>query len=368
MQNKEFDPSFADVVNLSLLEEAKRSIQLSGLFTKRQSSGAAKNVLNKLLASHPEYVNTIMGIVMYPALQWSLYGEQINDVIKFAEKSDDQQGMTDTEHMLRDTFGFGNQLKLREREAYFVHCHQILDLINDTMPVIRRYPKFGTQMECSLHLLMDIGEEDGAGVSRYEVNKYTPMAIEALYLKIGESLNELVPSLISPVKKDFTDLDDEFLYVYHNVKLLLKEYSRLCWVRDDAADGVTKILHCKTPEQVLKVSSRIDLIYSADVVIQFLLLISGSIALIKYYPVNGERYSDLLKALVANRNVTLANGQSAFIREQELAKALNIQPGVFSKMKKEAFALLGLLLWGYDGQVLMSILTDNETGGTIYDA
>lgn len=334
-------------------------VQLSSLFTKKANSGTAKNRLNKLLEKSPKYTNTILGMVLYPALKWSLYGESITDVINLAIETGDASTFADTQKMLHDAFGYDNRLFLANREKYYKLCHQILDSLDDGVNHLITFPEYGVQYQNVIRLILDIEPEGANSVSRFEINKYLCDAVKVMHQLCGQEMKALIPALIRSPIENAMGQDDENMYVYHNVKLLLREYTRLFWSNSDTADIPSAVLRAKTPEEVLRYSERGSALYSANVVLKFLLLIAGSIALVEYYPINGHRYSTILKSLVSNRTVATADGKSAYMREQELAKLHNMSAQRFSTMKQEAYALLGLLLWGYDGKVLMNILENN---------
>ena len=355
-------PTYDSILNEAFFRHILPSdVQLTSLFTKKSNSGTAKNQLNKILAESPQYTNVILGMVMYPALSWSLYGEKISDVIDLGISSGDAAEFAETKQMLHDAFGFDNKLFLANREKYYHLCHKIIDTYDTALQNVASYPESGVQLQNVLRLIMDMEPEKGKGVSRFEIIKYLKMAVSAIYQLCGKDMDELIPTLIQFPITSMLNQDDENLYVYHNVKVLLREYTRLYWGNPNAADCTSHILRCKSPEEILKLSERESGLYSADIVLKFLLLIAGAIALVSYYPVNGGRYNMILRSLVSNRTITTPDGRSAYVREQELARIHNMQPQKFSAMKQEAFALLGLLLWGYDGRILMSILTNDKT-------
>ena len=262
--------------------------------------------------------------------------------------------------MLHDAFGYDNKLFLSNREKYYTLCHQILDSLDAAVDRLATYPEYGTQYQNVIRLILDIEPDVAESVSRFEINKYLCDAVKVMYRLCGQDMKSLIPALIRSPIENAMGQDDENMYVYHNVKLLLREYTRLFWNNSDVADIPSTVLRAKTPAEVLRYSERGSVLYSTNIVLKFLLLIAGSIALIEYYPVNGHRYSTILKSLVSNRTVATADGKGTYVREQELAKLHNMSPARFSTMKQEAYALLGLLLWGYDGKVLMNILENNS--------
>lgn len=355
-------PTYQAVLNDAFFAGAfSENIQLASLITKKANAGTAKNQLNKILAECPQYKNVILGLVMYPALQWSLYGEKISDVINLAVNTGDAADFAETKQMLHDAFGFDNQLFLANREKYYAICHKIINSFDDALKTISLYPESGGQLQNVLQLVMNLDPQKGKSVSRFEILKYLKTAVKATHRLCGEEMDELIPQLIYSPVENMLNQSDENLYVYHNIKLLLREYTRLYWGNPDASDYTGKILRSKSPEEILKYTESGSGLYSTDVVLKFLLLITGAIALVAYYPIHGPQYSMILRSLVSNRTIITPDGQSAYVREQELARLHNMQPQKFSTMKQEAYALLGLLLWGYDGKILLNILTTEKS-------
>lgn len=355
-------PTYEAVLNDAFFSGVfSENIQLSSLFTKKANSGTAKNQLNKILAESDKYRNTVLALVMYPALQWSLYGEKISDVINLAVNTGDVVEFAETKKMLHDAFGFDNRLFLANREKYYSLCHQIIKALDDALKTVSMYPESGLQLQNVLQLVMNLDPQKGKSVSRFEIIKYLRPAVSAMHHLCGDKMDELIPKLIKSPVENMLNQSDENLYVYHNVKLLLREYARLYWGNPDAADYTSKILRSKSPSEILKYSEHGSGLYSTDVVLKFLLLIAGAIALVEYYPVHGPKYSMILRSLVSNRTIITPDGKSAYVREQELARLHNMPPQKFSSMKQEAYSLLGLLLWGYDGKILLNILTTEKS-------
>lgn len=355
-------PAYDTVLNDAFFGDVLMDgVQLASLFTRKANSGTAKNQLNKILAESNKYTNVVLAIVMYPALRWSLYGESISDVIDLAVSTGDATDFAETKQMLHEAFGFDNRLFLKNREKYYALCHEIIDELESAMEMISSYPETGSQLQSVLQLIMNVDPRNGKSVSRFEILKYLQPAVFAMHQLCGKKIDVLIPRLIQSPLENMLNQSDENLYVYHNVKLLLREYSRLYWGNQEAADYTGRILRSRTPSEILKYSEQGSILFSADIVLKFLLLVAGAIALVAYYPVNGNRYSMILKSLVSNRTVITPDGQSAYVHEQELARLHNMPPQKFSVMKQEAYALLGLLLWGYDGKVLMNILVSDKT-------
>lgn len=361
MSEKGFGLGYEDALKQALHNQQDRKLRLSGLFTKRQNAGTARSVLNKLLAEDSSYNNIVLSIAMYPVLQWSLYGEDISEVIDIALETEDTAMFSETRELLRDMFGFDRQIVIRSRETYYDLCHSIIGCLDAAVNKVKMYPKTGPQMARTLLLVMDAQPAGTDGdTSRFEVAKYLTDAVKAMRQICGLTIDSLMSNLLNLPREMMQADDDEAMYLHHNMKILLREYSRLCWGKTEAQDCVGRILHSKTPQEVMGISAQASTVYSADVVLKFLLLVSGAIALVEYYPANGEKYAAILKSLVSNRTVVAPDGSSAYLHEQEIAKLCGMTPQNFSTAKHRAFILLGLLLWGYDGKILSEIVDEES--------
>ena len=342
---------------ISDLDEVESGLVLTKLFANGSNILRAKNSLNQILKDNPKMKYTILALVLYPALKWSLYGEDITDIMQNAH-FDSDAFLLETQRILRSVFGVGKTLDLECRNKYFETCKHVIDEIDTAvLRLVNGNNEHGKQMAATLQLVMNESFDELQEPSKFEVKKYLPLAVESLHIQFGQSLRNDMDSLLHPDSQMFFQDDDEYLYAYHNTKLLLREYSRLYWARTGDDDVIVRVLHAKTPKEILSITQNERAMYSVDAVLQFLLLVSGAIALVEYYPIKGKQYADVLKLLVSNRSIILTDGTMAYLREKELSHRMGIAQRDFTVLKQEAMTLLSLLLWGYDGQVLIQLLS-----------
>lgn len=335
------------------------NVTLTRLFSISSNARHARGVLNRLLTQNQNARYTIIGLALYPVLKWSLYGENTQDLMDFDLDSSDF--LIDTRNMLRSVFGVGRDLDLRVREDYFSKCHIVVEIYEKFIYDALLYNYHGEQMAAALMTVMNIdGKDKGVDLqlSRYELNRYLPEAVELLNVRKGKEIQYILERILNPETQLFEIDDAEYRYAYHNVNLLLKEYSRLYYARQDTNDLIAKILHAKNPEEIRKITERDDVLYSADTVLQFILLVSGAISMVEYFPVNGPKYASVLRILVSDRRIERKSDDngSPFLKEGELAIALNLTSSQFSVLKSESLTLLSIILWGYDGQGINKIL------------
>lgn len=301
---------------ISDLDEVESGLVLTKLFANGSNILRAKNSLNQILKDNPKMKYTILALVLYPALKWSLYGENITDIMQNAH-FDSDAFLLETQRILRSVFGVGKTLDLECRNKYFETCKHVIDEIDTAvLRLVNGNNEHGKQMAATLQLVMNESFVELQEPSKFEVKKYLPLAVESLHIQFGQSLRNDMDSLLHPDSQMFFQDDDEYLYAYHNTKLLLREYSRLYWARTGDDDVIVRVLHAKTPKEILSITQNERAMYSVDAVLQFLLLVSGAIALVEYYPIKGKQYADVLKLLVSNRSIILTDGTMAYLREK----------------------------------------------------
>ena len=230
---------------ISDLDEVESGLVLTKLFANGSNILRAKNSLNQILKDNPKMKYTILALVLYPALKWSLYGENITDIMQNAH-FDSDAFLLETQRILRSVFGVGKTLDLECRNKYFETCKHVIDEIDTAvLRLVNGNNEHGKQMAATLQLVMNESFDELQEPSKFEVKKYLPLAVESLHIQFGQSLRNDMDSLLHPDSQMFFQDDDEYLYAYHNTKLLLREYSRLYWARTGDDDVIVRVLHAK---------------------------------------------------------------------------------------------------------------------------
>ena len=114
---------------ISDLDEVESGLVLTKLFANGSNILRAKNSLNQILKDNPKMKYTILALVLYPALKWSLYGENITDIMQNAH-FDSDAFLLETQRILRSVFGVGKTLDLECRNKYFETCKHVIDEID----------------------------------------------------------------------------------------------------------------------------------------------------------------------------------------------------------------------------------------------
>ena len=144
------------------------------------------------------------------------------------------------------------------------------------------------------------------------------------------------------------DTDDKF---YHNTKLLLKLYSKVLWRMSTTVmemdeecyltsgsglyDVVDTLIEVDPRVDKLRLESRLESLENSK---SILVLIDRAMALLKNYPIEGQKYHDIL-----------TKTYMVFVKysEIEILDALNISRSTLYRDKKKAINLLGVILWGF---------------------
>lgn len=330
------------------------AIELIDIPTRCAGWRSIKIRANEVLAQKPEQQAVVLSFVLYPMLKWSLLGINIRDVITHAW-GDEAEKFRKTQSLLASFEDCS--LKLPRRDAYFAACQRLVSLTEQTWTELRNMPVHGEQMHKVLGALLTDPENEFS-VSRYEIVTYFAMAIETIWLRYGDNFEELFDALIATssierdenVAEEEIGITDEKNYLFHNADALVKNYLRWNWLSQEQQTAyknniVNQLLHCKSPGEVLSITEKNSAICSANYVLQFLQLINGAVALVQYYPAEGKRKHKILRTLMTRQKN---------LSEADLAATLHMPAPAFSRLKKEAFCLLGVILWGLDAKALIS--------------
>ncbi len=144
------------------------------------------------------------------------------------------------------------------------------------------------------------------------------------------------------------DADDKF---YHNTKLLLKLYSKVLWRMSTTVmemdeecyltsgsglyDVIDTLIDVDPRVEKSRLESRLESLENSK---SILVLIDRAMLLLKNYPIEGQKYHDIL-----------TKTYMVFVKysEIEIIEALNISRSTLYRDKKKAINLLGVILWGF---------------------
>ncbi|MFT9494002.1 hypothetical protein [Anaerosolibacter sp.] len=148
--------------------------------------------------------------------------------------------------------------------------------------------------------------------------------------------------------------DFEALYndkIYHNTKLLLKLYSKVLWRMSNSImemeaecyltngsrlfEVVDVLIDVDPRVDKARIESRLQSIEDSKSILE---LIDRALILLKNYPIDGERYYEIL-----------SKSYLVFVKysEGEILESMNMSRSTFFRDKKKAVTLLGVILWGF---------------------
>ncbi|MBV1757819.1 MAG: hypothetical protein KMY55_08240 [Dethiosulfatibacter sp.] len=159
-------------------------------------------------------------------------------------------------------------------------------------------------------------------------------------------------------KKSIEDLSKiynfEALYsdkIYHNTRLLLRLYSKVMWRMSNSImemeaecylssgsrlfDVVDTLIDVDPRVDKARIENRLQSIEDSKSILE---LIDRSLILLKNYPIDGEKYYEIL-----NKSYLVFVKYS----ESEILESMNISRSTFFRDKKKAITLLGVILWGF---------------------
>lgn len=302
-------------------------------------------ILTDLAEEDPARCVITDAIVMYPYVKWTLIGEPLT----WWWSGEDSEGVFALKRMLSDSFEIETALHLRHREKYYALASPFVTQMMDLLSWIESYPRNGPAMNQCLMTVM--GEADEP-CSLHILDKYLPEVVQILTdYKTAETEEVLIP-LIQFIEEEHPE---EQTNLYHNVAELLKKYEELKYVQMDQNSILSKVLDCKTPADVVRVTTNLDEVIGATHITEFLLTISGAIAMLQSYPVKGSTYYRIIWNLTCNRARIDSDGFLRRASEEEVGMGLDLKKANFSIYKREAFEALGLLLWGADRTVLTKL-------------
>ncbi|MEG1925382.1 MAG: hypothetical protein RR415_06515, partial [Ruthenibacterium sp.] len=289
-------------------------------------------------------------LLAYPAVKWSLTAKETELLINHFEL-ERANGKTNSEIVrlekiqkaLVNASGLSPNLHLRKREKYFKYCQELI-----------------TAIDCgiaSLHSLGANGSEYGNvltefftsstvnALSRHRIKRYMGDAIAALSEQCGETIDAAFDLLV----QDDTPRAAELAYLYHNVDLLLTEYARILWKSKGSADSAMQLLSCKDARAMHRVTKQEGKYAEAYLIVEYVKLIHNAIEQLRQFPHDGEKYYEIVMAII--------DGKPQSLTGEQVAQKMNVTSFTFSTRRRNAFSVLGCILWGHDIKPFLDLLS-----------
>lgn len=296
-----------------------------------------------------------VALMIYPALKWMLNAEAVTTVAAASSWESDKVHPTAefrrlfaAQQVLVGALGKKPEIHLEERKRYYVRCRKLLDVIESALHEVAGNVttlKAGYRIEISEALLSGVmdtkdGPQAGRAIKRYFAGLVNDVAEHS-----GDEISSLVWKL---TPESNVPRSAELAYLYHNIDVLLREYSRILYSE-----------HYTDEKFVSKITSAMDAAgrradraeakcEQACFVMEYVKLIKGAIELVRDFPGDcGEMYSVLCAYI---------DGKRCNKTDEEIADSLFMSAAKFSVLKYRALSLLGAILWGGDALTLVNIL------------
>lgn len=296
-------------------------------------------------------------LLILPAVKWLIKAKRIDDVIAAFSDSAIPEYCTESKELRRlvemqeilDMDSHGSSRLRLERRAQFIERSE--ELVQTVEKAVSKtvYTCPGKQSKVTLAgcLLRGKITECDSLTSRH-VSRYFGEIVEDVEGFSGERIAYLMERLVPAEVPE----EAELAYLYHNVDILMREYSRILYPNSDSEvhNAVMRLLASSNESVRLKYKtelkrSRVE--EQAYFLIDYIRLIRGAVEMTRTFP-GDEMLFQVLIALLGKGNYSLS--------DEELAKELNISAAYFSTKKYRAMKLLGAILWGCDAGILLQLL------------
>lgn len=306
--------------------------------------------VNRIMEERPELRHTAICMILYPAMKWVLQATDIDALIEKCENVD-ESSINDKENLhrlelIRDWLAPNideKTLHFKRRARYFKICTKIVNVIEDASAELRFERDYSSGMQEVFECFLDPSKLPYNG--RGKIMKYCERCIEAVYDSAGSIIEKYYENIMA--NDDIDGIEEACLY--HNVPLLLSEYTRILHRSKRSSDPAMRMLATSSYEELRQFKASEHTMTDAYMIIQYVMLIRGAIEMMKTFPL-GERYYDVIVAMVKGKEFNWA--------DEQVAKSLGITAGTFSTRKGHAIGVFGSLLWGCDVNGLLNCLID----------
>lgn len=315
----------------------------SRAFARYINRAAAKGEADRYVAT---------ALIVYPALKWILKAKNLDDMeehIQTLQQNNVDKNGKNLRNPIQDALSLrlSNEkmnLRLSSRKAFFARCEQLVDAIDRAADMgVFHGTRKNQAGRLTLAAAMLRGTElESDPISTRLIRTYTEDIVEDVK---NAGAEEIVPLMQALSPGDGTLSDAEELYLYHNVSMLLREYSRIASPSQYDSNEVIRLL---ANEYAISGSSEAKKA-QAQILIQYTYLIREAIRLMEEYPGDPDLYRVLV--LVTNEKFGTKGTDEAM-----LAQRLGMNGSTFSCKKYKAFTALSALLWGCDVESLLSLL------------
>lgn len=335
----------------SLQRAVKLMMQSSNYYFSRaflqvDKNRTAVNIVNRLFETEKEMEPTLLALSLFPAIVWMLGAEDLDLLtsrIYTEEHTEEVESLEKSKIMITEILGCEPKIMMEHRKKYFSVLHEFADYFIDRINAVSLHPSNGRYYGALLKYFY-LGHTPDVSVTSYTINLYLPDAIRQLHkiagTKIAFYMNELL-------QEDEPVGNEELQFIYHNISLLIEEYTKIRWSAKNCDDKAVRLLACQSEEEMLEITESDSRYWQAYIIVQYITLIHNAIERLRTFPQH-DIYSVVSK--------TIQCKQSQY-SDSEIAMLLNIPLSRYRQSIRIGMAALSAELFGLNCNVFLDMLT-----------
>lgn len=340
------DEAIKKIVN----EQAMKKIIFGRTMSSSSMAHYAMNMLNEEIEKNESIRSTAIALSTYMPMKWALENKIVYS-LTYDHGDSFISEMVDVNNLMQRFLGNEPDKKLIDvsyigkQHEYIREVHELID--RSLLMLKKNPPMFGglSLYRCinTIHIDPEAGLIDD--VSRYTVRNYYLKAVREISDLYGKKMDYYFSRALYTPKSYLQENDDK----YHNTDLLMTAYIKLLsrYVHDESL--YRKVLRCKTVEEIATYDKYVYADYEhAEQMLQYMIYIRSAIEIVKEFPVDGKLYYDLLLGEID----TKVQGKAL----RSLLKSLHLTQASYYRVRREAYDVLSMVLWGYSTRNMLGIL------------
>lgn len=278
--------------------------------------------MNNFLQQHPEMRDAVYIAMTYPAIKWMLDNKESGEALLRLLGDNESAAMFNMTKSVAEKIAEEPLAELIERRrSYYEHCRMLAVGVEETVNVIGTYPEHGKKYRAVLNAALGIDRDSEKELSRYNINKYLPKALELLYRCMTEQ-----SVVVNKVLTGVLPSDESNTVMHQGMLQTLQEYTQLLWLFKNSKKG------------------------NEVAVEKYLDFIDQAIERVKAFPAGGDVYYNIIQTIVRLKPLG--------IPDETAAERLGMSTYTFSIKKHRALLVLCSAMFCCEGDIYVKLLTD----------
>lgn len=299
-----------------------RDFMIKSVTTSSPRAVTVMNILNSLIKENnsAKAKATCAALATYSLQKWAYEGRL--NMAQWAISAEELMSIASTYEMILELYDTQQAVNFKAHSQKLEDTEQILFLVEKAVMDLKEYPKEGDKLY-EVMTYVHFGCTEKEDLSNFVFGRRYRTAVQIIIKKFGDRFSKIFEKFYT----SFDGMAIENQLAYHNTEILLEIYPMLYW----NLQGIDSMKDMD--ENRANTVSR-----------QFLILkmINSAIEEIKNYPMNGDRYYEILKGII-KKNST-----------EEIRNTVKLSRRIYYGNRKQAIALLSYLLWGYFNRDIIS--------------